>query len=161
MTKAIRRHSGLLRPAWTLLLPLVALTALLAAPPERRLYATLASALVFTAMQFLIPNCRFRTGNFLSPVNIGSALFLVQIVVTPILVMVLGATNNLFIAMPSRESMEGALAIDAAAYVAFCLGLALAARNRGDAASPLSMTALSMSPLSMSPLSMTPGPALI
>lgn len=102
---------------------------MIASPANRRLPIVLASASIFTLMQWTVSSCRFRTGNYFSPVNIALVLLLVKSVIAPILVMAVGATNDLFVAVSSRESMQGAVLIDVIAYVALCLGLALARPN--------------------------------
>jgi hypothetical protein len=88
----------------------------------------LASAPVFALMQWLLPRCRFRTDHYFSPINLALLLLLSKLVIAPILVMAVGAENDLFVATPSRESMEGAMLIDLIGYVAFCFGLAFMPR---------------------------------
>ncbi|MGD1091601.1 MAG: hypothetical protein ABSB35_06350 [Bryobacteraceae bacterium] len=141
----------LLHPGWTLALPLLALTAVIASPPERRLLSVLASASVFALMQWLLPRCRFRADHYFSPVNVALLLLFLKIVIAPILVMAAGAGNDLFVAAPSRESMEGAVLIDSIAYVALCFGLAFTPQRRIERRKP-SMIAV---------LSETPGPAFV
>ena len=123
-------RTRLLHPAWTLALPLLALTAVLSCPPERRLTTVLVSASVFAFMQWLLPRCGFRTDHYFSPVNLALLLLLVKSVIAPILVMAVGARNELFVGVPSRESMEGAILIDSIAYVAFCLGVVFTPQGR-------------------------------
>jgi hypothetical protein len=137
--------SNLLHPGWTLALPLLAITAVMASPPERRLWSVLVVAPVMALLQWLIPKCRFRTDHYFSPINLALLLLSVKVFIAPILAMVVGVTNNLFVRVPSRESMEGAVAIDLIAYVALCLGLAftpahLAAKGRSWIFQALSTT---------------------
>src|ERR1700719_4678552 len=119
----------LLHPGWTLALPLLALTAVIVSPPERRLTTVLVSATVFALMQWLLPRCRFRTDHYFSPVNVALILLLLKLVIAPILVMAVGSGNDMFVAEPSRESMERAVFIDLVAYIAFCLGLAFTSQR--------------------------------
>jgi hypothetical protein len=143
-TKTSAAH--LLHPGWTLALPLLAVTAVLASPPERRLWSVLVVAPVVVLMQSLIPKCRFRTDHYFSPVNLALLLLLVKVFVAPILVMVVGVTNDLFVRIPSRESMEGAVAIDLIAYVALCLGLAFTPAHLGTKWRSSILEALSNTP---------------
>ena len=71
---------------WTLLLPLAALTAMLAGAPRHRLWMAPVSALVFTACQWSLPKCRFRSDRYLSPVNIALFLMLLKLVAVPALI---------------------------------------------------------------------------
>ena len=73
----MRRRPELLHPAWTLGLPLIAATAVVLCPAERRLYGVVASAMLFALMQWVLPKCRFRTDHYFSPVNVALALMLV------------------------------------------------------------------------------------
>jgi hypothetical protein len=104
--------------------PLAALSAMLVGNPENRLYLGLPAAVIFTAMQWLVPKCRFRSDQYLSPVNLAQFLMLLKLVVAPALIAILGPAGSVLSALPSTESMEGALAIDLIAYVSLCLGLA-------------------------------------
>src|SRR5579883_1023937 len=119
---------NLLHPAWSLALPLIAATALIASPADRRLYTVLVAAFVFTLLQWVVPNARLRTDHFFSPVNIATGLFLVKLLVAPILMMATGADNELFIGTPSRTAMEASVAIDTIACIGLALGLAFAGR---------------------------------
>jgi hypothetical protein len=91
----------------------------------------LVAAPVIALIQWLIPKSRFRTDHYFSPVNLALLLLLVKSFIAPILAMVVGLTNDLFVRVPSRESMEGAVAIDLIAYVALCLGFALTPAHLG------------------------------
>jgi hypothetical protein len=81
-------------------------------------------------MQWLLPKCRFRVDHYFSPVNIALVLLLIKTVIAPILVMAVGAGNDIFVAVPSRRAMDGSVLIDTLAYIALCLGLTFAPRMR-------------------------------
>ncbi len=136
----------LLHPAWTLLLPIVALTILIFCPPERRMLSTLLSASLFALMQWAFPKCRFRTEHYFCPVNVALSLLLLKLVIVPALMMMTGAESRVLRTLPSLDSMEGALRIDTLAYVAFCLGLAWAPQGRLEPASSSLAAALSRTP---------------
>jgi len=86
---------------------------------------------VIALMQWLIPKCRFRRDHYFSPINLALLLLSVKVFIAPILAMAVGVTNDLFVRVPSRESMEGAVAIDLIAYIALCLGLAFTPAHLG------------------------------
>lgn len=113
-------------PLWSLTLPLLSLTALMAAPPERRLYTALAAATAYTASQWLAPSCRLRLHPSLTPVKLSMLLFLLKLVVLPTLLMTTIPALGVLAAMPSHASMEWMLVIDLVAFVAFCLAVGLA-----------------------------------
>ena len=121
----MKNQIGRLNPMWAAALPLIALTALLAGPPERRLFSILVSAPVFALLQWLLPEARFRTGHYFSPINVALMLLLSKLVVVPVLLITVGSENTILAIPASISSMEGALLIDTVAYVAFCLGLQL------------------------------------
>jgi hypothetical protein len=123
--------SQFVHPAWTLVLAPAALTAIAASPADRRLYSCAVAAVVFSAMQWLLPKSRFRREDYFSPVNIALGLMLVKLIAAPMLIMAVGATNELFIGLPSRMSMEGAVLIDIVACVALCFGVTFSPRIPG------------------------------
>ena len=125
--------SAHLHPAWSLVLPLLVLTAFLASPPERWLAAALVSASVFLLMQWTLPAARFRTGHYFSPLNIALALLLIKLVLTPVLLMTMGNENRILALPASVAAMNGAILIDTVAYVGFCLGLQFAPAYRPSA----------------------------
>ncbi|MBZ5606002.1 MAG: hypothetical protein LAO79_27210 [Acidobacteriia bacterium] len=137
-----RTENHLLHPAWTLALPLIAATAVVACPAERRLFVTIAAAAVYALMQWMVPKCRFRTDHYFSPVNVALGLLLIKLVVAPMLVMAVDPKNELFIGMPTRASMEGSIAIDVIAYIGLCLGLGFA----GEGRAPLALRVFSTAP---------------
>ncbi len=146
MTSAKQLVPAFLHPAWTLSLPLLTLTAVLASPAQNRLFTALLAAAVIVLMQWLIPKCRFRTDHYFSPLNLALGLLLVKLIIAPVMVMIVGAGNDLFVAVPSRESMEGAVIIDLFAYVAFCLGLFFASDRLTDQRPPSMIAALFETP---------------
>jgi hypothetical protein len=93
-------------------------------------------------MQWLMPKGRFRTDHYFSPVNIALSLLFLKLFLAPILAMLVGVTNDLFVRVPSRDSMNLAVVIDLLAYVAFCVGLAITPESRSsrDAASSTMVT---------------------
>lgn len=111
------------KPWWTLLLPLVALTAMLAGAPHHRLWMAPVSALAYMAMQWIFPKCRFRSEHYFSPVNVALFLMLLKLVAVPALIVTLGPESPVLLSLPALASMEAALAIDTIAFVALCLGL--------------------------------------
>jgi hypothetical protein len=92
--------------------------------PKHRLWSAPVAALAFTAMQWILPRCQFRSDNYFSPVNIALFVMLLKLVAAPALLMTVGPESPVLSALPSISSMEGALLIDTMAYVALCLGLA-------------------------------------
>ncbi len=138
-----------LYPVLTLALTLLALTAVIASPPERRLMTVLVAAPMFALMQWLVPKCRLRAEHYFSPVNVALLLFFVKLIVAPILVMTVGAGNSLFVAVPSREAMDGAVMIDLIAYIALCLGLAFAPQGHERQRSSSTLAMLSETPGSL------------
>jgi hypothetical protein len=110
-------------PLWTIFLPLLALTALIAAPPQSRLYLTLFSAGSYSALQCLLPECRFRRDRYLCPLNLAMLLFLLKLVAVPMILMVTQPEQGSLPLMPGRMAMEWALLVETAAYVAFCMAL--------------------------------------
>ncbi len=115
-------------PGWTLALPFLAFTFVLFCPREP-LYMSLVSTSVYALMPFLFPSCRMRVQHYLCPVNIALALMFLRLAAVPMLIMTAGPESRVLRVLPSMQSMEGALAIDTVAYVAFCLSLALAPRR--------------------------------
>jgi hypothetical protein len=108
---------------WTLLVPLLVLTALIAAPPQARLWAAVVSSASYSLMQYLLPECRFRTDPRGCPLNFAMALFLLKLVVVPALIMFGQPVQATLPSMPNRSSMEAVLLVETAAYVAFCLAI--------------------------------------
>ncbi len=135
-----------LHAGWTLLLPLIALTFYLYAPPERRMVTALISAPIYAFMQFVAPKCRPRLDHYLCPVNIALFLLFLKLVVVPCLIMAVGAENRIITTLPSFRSMEGAIQIDILAYIAFCVGLTLAPEGMIRPSSAMLTSALSQSP---------------
>lgn len=131
---------------WTLLLPLIAMSVYLYAPPERRMVTALIAAPVFAFMQFVLPKCRPRLEHYLCPVNIALFLLFLKLIVVPCLIMGVGAESKILTTLPSFRSMEGALQIDILAYVAFCAGLTLAPERIIRPSSAVLTSALSQSP---------------
>jgi hypothetical protein len=123
-------RGALLHPGWTLILPLLAITVLIASPVERRLSMVLASTAIFALTQWLLPGCRFRVEHYFSPVNLVLFLMLLKLVIAPIFVMAAGTGSELYVAMPTQGSMEAAILIDLIAYLALCLGLSFTPRGR-------------------------------
>lgn len=121
------------KPFWTLLLPLLPLTAILLGEAENRLWMSLPAALIYSAMQWLLPKCRLRSENYFSPVNIALFLFALKLIVAPVLIICLGPQSTVLSSLPSMASMEASLAIDIFAYVALCLGLSFTPNNKGAA----------------------------
>jgi hypothetical protein len=110
-------------PIWVLFLPLAALTAVILVPADMRLYNAILSASAFTAMQYLLPSCRFHRDRYLCPLNWALMLFAVKLVVTPVILMWRGPALGTLESLPTRAAMEHALLIDTAAYLAFCIAL--------------------------------------
>lgn len=110
-------------PGWTLLLPLGTLVAMLSSPPERRMWVAPLATLLYVAMQWLLPRCRFRQDNYLGPVNVALTLMLLKLVLVPSLIMLTGAESRVLSYLPSISSMQNSILIDMAAYAALCVGL--------------------------------------
>ncbi len=121
----MKETSGRLSPLWVAALPMLALAALLACPPEQRLLSVLASASLCALMPWVLPRARFRTDAYFSPVNVALALLHLKIVLVPILLMNFGFRNEISALTASLGSMEKAVLVDTIAYVAFCIGLQL------------------------------------
>ncbi len=138
--------SRLLHPGWTLLLPFLALTALILCPPERRLWMALLSSSAYALLQWMLPKCRLRIEHYFCPVNIALLLFLLKIVAVPGLIMFTGAESRVLSFLPSFATMEGAILVDILAYSAFCLGLTLAPSQLDAPLSGSLAAALSRSP---------------
>jgi hypothetical protein len=113
------------RPPLTIFLPLLLLTALIAGDPQRRLWTALISSVVFAAMQWCLPQCRFRTEQYFSPVNMALLLMLLRLVVVPALIATVGAESPMLSQLPSMKSMEEALSITTVAFIAMGIGLSL------------------------------------
>lgn len=113
----------LLSPQWTLAMPLATLVAMLASPPERRLWVAPLASIVFAAMQWILPRSRFRTDCYLGPVNVALFLLLLKLFVVPSLIMLSGAQSRVLSYLPSYASMQNAVLIDMVAYAALCVGL--------------------------------------
>ena len=110
------------------------LAVMMMSPPERRLWSALAAAVVFAALQWLLPPCRFRRDHYLGPVNIALVLMFLQLVVVPALIMLVGPESRVLTNLPGYGSMERALLLQVAAYAAFCVGLSYAAKPGGASA---------------------------
>ena len=115
--------SGL--PYWSLALPLIAITAEIFGKPEHRLWAAVLSASIYTALQWLLPKCRFRPEYYFSPINFAMVMMLLKLVVAPSCAIVLGPDSPVLTFLPSNSSMNAALLIDTVAYIALCIGLTL------------------------------------
>ncbi len=146
MNLSIASRPRQLHPGWTLLLPLLALTFYLYAPPERRMVTALIAAPVYAFMQFVLPKCRPRVTHYLCPVNIALFLMFLKLIAVPCLIMAVGAESKILTALPSFKSMEGAIQIDILAYIAFCVGLTLASEEIIRPSSAMLTSALSQSP---------------
>jgi hypothetical protein len=120
------------KPYWTAALPLITLSAMISGDPRYRLWMALVATCAFTAMQWLLPRCRFRGEFYFSPVNIALFLFLLKLVVAPALIMTVGPQSEVLSHLPAMASMEAALAIDTIAYIALCLGVSLAPAAKGN-----------------------------
>ncbi|MBI4908795.1 MAG: hypothetical protein HY820_34560 [Acidobacteria bacterium] len=122
----MRPDTSKLNPLWTLLLPLIVLPVIQMCPPERRLYSTLLSTVVFVGIQWLLPKARFRLDYCFSPVNVALVFVLLKIVVSPVLIMLTGGEGKILSQLPAWQSMENALLIDTTAALALAAGLSLA-----------------------------------
>ena len=117
--------TGRLNPVCLASLPLLALAGLLLSQPEQRLLSVLLSASVCALVPWLLPQARFRTEAYFSPVNVAMALLHLKIVAVPICLMNFGYQNRISALTPSLSSMEKAILIDTIALIAFCIGLQL------------------------------------
>ena len=135
-----------LHPLWSIALPLLVLSALILGPPERRLFSALLASLVCAVVPWLLPEARLRTREYLSHVNLALVLLQIKLVLVPVLLMAVGARNDIFALPASQASMEGAVLIDLVAYVAFCVGLQLRAGYRTPATLPSLLTAFDKIP---------------
>jgi hypothetical protein len=86
---------------------------------------------IFAAMQWLLPRCRLRTGNYLGPVNLALFVFFLKLFLVPALIMIGGADSKVLSYLPTYDSMQNAVLIDTVAYVALCVGLSLASSAAG------------------------------
>ena len=111
------------RIAWTLALPLVALTALIQAAPEHRLYMALLSSACYAAVPSLLPKCRFETNRYLCPLNLALGLFFFKLVLIPVLMMVDHPSPGVLAEVPRRLAIEWAMVVELVAFLAFCLGI--------------------------------------
>ncbi|MCX6605384.1 MAG: hypothetical protein NTV52_17560 [Acidobacteria bacterium] len=115
--------TGRLHPVWLASLPLLALAGLLWSQPEQRLLSVLLSASVCALVPWLLPQARFRTEAYFSPVNVALALLHLKLIAVPICLMNFGYQNKISALTPSLGSMEKAILIDTVAFVGFCIGL--------------------------------------
>jgi len=117
--------TGRLNPLWIAALPLLALAGLLSSAPEQRLLSVLVSASVCALAPWFLPQARFRTEAYFSPVNVALALLHLKLVAVPICLMNFGYQNKILALTPSHGSMEKAILIDTVAFIGFCIGLQL------------------------------------
>lgn len=146
----LANRGPLVSPVWTLALPALSLAAMVASPPERRLWVAPCAALVFSIMQWLLPRCRLRRDHYLGPVNIALFLLLIQLFILPSLIMLTGPESPMLANLPSYSSITNAILLQMAAYVALCVGLAHGPRAGERAA---------MAPAALA--GPGPGPALV
>ena len=110
-------------PLWLVLPPLLGVTAVVSSPAPSRLYAALLSTGAYALMQVLLPECRFVKERYLCPLNWAMLLFLVKLVVVPSIVMLDHPSQGVLPFPAERASMERALLVETAAFVAFCLAV--------------------------------------
>ncbi len=140
-----------LSPAWSVAAGALALVGLLACPAHQRLHSVLISALVCVLVQWFLPQARFRTNHYFSPVNLALLLLQAKILIVPFILMMFGYENKIMALTATPASTEAAILIDTLAFAAFAAGLQLTA---GRPARP--------GPFSLLPaLSRTPGPEFI
>jgi len=83
--------------------------------------AAAASVGAFSLSQAFLPRARLRSP-VLSPMNWIIGVFSLQLVVTPLTILLWGPANGVLRSMPSQSSISLGLLISSAAYLAFCLG---------------------------------------
>lgn len=135
-----------LGPGWAAAVPFFVLPALLLCPPDQRLLTVLASAAVCILAQSFLPGARFRANNYFSPVNVALVLLHLKILVVPVMLMTFGYSNKILALTASHTSIEGAIAIDTVAYVAFCVGLHFTSGRTATPGQFSLLTALSSTP---------------
>ena len=87
--------------------------------------AAAATPVVFSCVQVLFPRVRFNSASALSPLAWASYTFGLQLVVVPLLVAFFGPTQETLPWLPSDAAINGALLLQALAYIAFACGVAL------------------------------------
>jgi hypothetical protein len=105
-------------------------------PAKHQIPAVLVSALSFILVSILFPELRFNFSNIITPVNLAMLFFLLQLIVMPFLIMLLGATLYVLPYLPSDGAINVTLLINSLALICFSLGFRLRVRDKRKDATP-------------------------
>ena len=104
-------------------------TAFLSVPSGNKYPGALVSAFVFFLVQCFLPACRPVWGKVLCPWNWALFVFFLQLVLLPLSVLLFGPCQSVLPFLPSDRTINLAMLMNSAAFVAFCATCSFFARR--------------------------------